>query len=166
MLPEFALEVTETARKATGSSAAQRALSRTKIVKRKWAFAEGPVFESCLLRFLEVSIPRMTATQSPLFAYTSESDMNTAIQAVLAPVLSLQVTLGTPAEYTVYSGRIGGLTAAKLLGSTNELINVWGGWVQGGTSWAPYLRPDIRFKDNRADVDFAKACFSHLLPVT
>lgn len=166
LLPEFALEVTETERKATGSSAAKRALSRTKIVKRKWSFAEGSVFESCLLRFLDVSIPRMTATKSPLFAYASESQMNTAIQTVLEPVLSMQQTFGSPAEYTVYSGRIGGLTAAKQLGSTNELINVWGGWVQGGTSWAPYLRPDILFKDNRADVNFAKACFSHLLPVT
>ena len=83
----------------------------------------------------------MTKHQSPLFAYASESDMNAAIQAVLGPVLSLQGTLGTPAEYTVYSGRIGGLTAAKLLGSTNELINVWGGWVQGGTSWVLHLHP-------------------------
>ena len=108
----------------------------------------------------------MTVTQSPLFAYASEAEINSATPAVLGPVLSLQPGLGTPAEYTVYSGRIGGLTAAKLLGSTPELINLWGGWVQGGTSWAPYLRPDILFKDNRADIDFAKAYFSHLLPVT
>ena len=62
MLPEFALEVIEIARKATGLSTAQRALSRTKIVKRTKAFVEGCVFESCLLRFLDVSIPRMTAS--------------------------------------------------------------------------------------------------------
>ena len=64
---------------------------------------------------------------------TTEAEMNTAIQSLLVPVLALQPGLGTPAEYTIYSGRIGGLTAAKLLGSTPELINMWGGWVQGGT---------------------------------
>ena len=131
MLPNFALAVTETARKATGPSAAQCALSRTKIVKRTWAFREGYVFESCLLRFLEISVPRMTASQSPLFAYTSESEMNSAIQAVLAPVLSLQQGLGTPAEYTVCSGRIGGLTAGKYLVPLLSLLMCGGAGSKG-----------------------------------
>ena len=43
------------------------------------------------------------------------------------------------------------------------VINVWGGWVQEGTSWAPYLRPDIHFADTPCDVLFAKTCFGHML---
>ena len=166
LLPGPAIEVREVARKATGSSAAQRAESRTKIVRRQFAFSSGSIFERCLLRFFELSVKRVSSTESPLFSFSGESDMNASIQRVISAVLTLQPGFGTPEEYTIYSGRIGGLTAAKLVGATPELINQWGGWVQGGTSWAPYLRPDILFRDNPDDVAFVKSCFSQLLPLT
>ena len=38
--------------------------------------------------------------------------VNAAIQGLLSDALTLQPELGTPEECTVYSGRIGGLTAA------------------------------------------------------
>ena len=88
---------------------------------------------------------RATTVQSPLFTFRTESDMNTALQRLLPAAFVMQPGFGAPEEFTVYSGRIGGLTATKLLGASPELINVWGGWVQGGTSWAPYLRPNIQF---------------------
>ena len=53
--------------------------------------------------------------------------MNAALQRLLSAALVLQPGFGVPAEFTIYSGRIGGLTAAKLLGATAEMINVWGG---------------------------------------
>lgn len=91
--------------------------------------------------------------------------MNTVIQRLMSSILSLQPHLGAPAEYNLYSSRIGGLKASKLLGVLTKLVNVWGCWVQGGTSWAPYLCPNIIFKDVPADVAFAKSCFVHLLPL-
>ena len=149
------LLVTEVARKATGSSAAQRAASRTKVVDRVFPFVPNSRVGLALVRFFELAVSRATTVQSPLFTFRTESDMNTALQRLLSAALLMQPGCGTPVEFTVYSGRIGGLTAAKLLGAAPERINLWGGWVQGGTSWAPYLRPDIHFADVPSHVAFA-----------
>ena len=153
------------ARKATGASAAQRASSRTKIVERHFPFSPDTRVGSALLLFVELCVARGASAQSKLFNFSSESGMNVAIQRLMSGILTLQPDLGAPEEYTLYSGRIGGLTAAKLLDASAELVNVWGGWVQGGTSWAPYLHPNILFADVPADVAFAQSCFEHLLPV-
>ena len=118
-----------------------------------------------IVKFFELAVARATSPQSPLFLLSTEPDMNCALQRLLVAAFALQPGSNASTEFTVYSGRIGGLTAAKLLGASAEQINVWGGWVQGGTSWAPYLRPDIHFANVPADVLFAKACFGHLLPV-
>ena len=159
------LLVTEVARKATGSSAKERAASRTKIDKRVFPFVQNSRVGLAIVKFFELAVARATSPQSPLFLLSTEPDMNCALQRLLVAAFALQPGSNASTEFTVYSGRIGGLTAAKLLGASAEQINVWGGWVQGGTSWAPYLRPDIHFANVPADVLFAKACFGHLLPV-
>ena len=102
-------------------------------------FAPGARLGLCLLLFFELIVALAASAQFPLFQFRAKLDMNMAIQLVLSAALSLQPDLGTPAEYNVYSGRIGGLMATKLIGASPELIIVWGAWVQGGTSWAPYL---------------------------
>ena len=163
--PACTLTVTEVARKATGCSAAERAASRTKIVERVFPFVKNSRVGLAILKFCEIAVARATSPQSPLFLLSTEADMNVALQRLLSAAFALQPGFGAPAEFTVYSGRIGGLTAAKMLGASPERINVWGGWVQGGTSWAPYLRPNIHFSDVACDVAFAKTCFGHMLPV-
>ena len=96
--------------------------------------------------------------------YRENHGYHFATPCLLSAAFAMQPGSGVPAEFTIYSGRIGGLTAAKLLGASPERINVWGGWVQGGTSWAPNLCPDIHF-DVPCDVAFGKTCFGHLLPI-
>ena len=165
ILPNCVLMVTEVARKATGSSAAQRAASRTKIVERAFPFVQNSRVGLAIVKFFELAVARATSPQSPLFFLSTETDMNTALQRLLVAALAMQPGSGVSTEFTVYSGRIGGLTAAKLLGASAEQINVWGEWFQEGTSWAPYLRPDIHFADVPSDIVFAKACFGHTLPI-
>ena len=50
------LEVTEVARKATGSSAAHRAASRTRIVKSSFAFVPNSRVGLALVRFFELAV--------------------------------------------------------------------------------------------------------------
>ena len=164
ILPNNILEIVEVARKATGASASQRAASRTRIVERQFPFVPDSRLGTALILFLELAMSRVSSAQASLFTFSSESDMTAAIQRLMSAVLSLQPEMGLPEEFTLYSGRIGGLTASKILGASAERVNVWGGWVQGGTSWAPYLRPNILFQDNPADLAFAKCCFGHLMP--
>ena len=164
ILPGNILEVVELARKATGASASQRAVSRTKIVERQFPFVPDSRLGTALILFLELAMSRVSTAQSRLFTFSSESGMTVAIQRLMSAVVLLQPEMGVPEEYTLYSGMIGGLTASKIMGASPERVNVWGGWVQGGTSWAPYLRPNILFKEVPVDLAFAKCCFDHLLP--
>ena len=164
ILPGNILEVVEVARKATGASASQRAVSRTKIVDRQFPFVPASRLGTALILFLELAMSRVSTAQSRLFTFSTESGMTAAIQRLMSAILLLQPEMGVPEEYTLYSGRIGGLTASKILGASPERVNVWGGWVQGGTSWAPYLRPNILFSEVPADLAFAMCCFDHLLP--
>ena len=77
--PDCVLTVTEVARKATGSSAAQRAASRTKIVKRKFPFPESSRVGLAIVKFFELALARATSPQSPVFQLSTETDMNTGM---------------------------------------------------------------------------------------
>ena len=48
--------------------------------------------------------------------------MNCALQRLLVAAFALQPGSNASTEFTVYSGRIGGLTAAKLLGASAEQL--------------------------------------------
>ena len=163
-VPTPVLKVVETARKASGSSAAARARSRTLIVERAFAFDPESPLGTALVVFLRVLLARGKDLSSPLFSFSSEADMTLAVQDVMQIALSGSPEHGHKTEYTVYSGRIGGLTAALKLGSPMPTVNQWGGWVQGGTSWKSYMRPNILFDHVPADLAFARSCFSHLCP--
>ena len=65
LMPNSSIQVHETARKATGASAAQRQISRTKVVLRSWAFAPASVFETFFLRFIEGALKRMSSAKAP-----------------------------------------------------------------------------------------------------
>ena len=77
--PDNILEVTKVACKTTGSSAAKRLASGTKIVKCRLAFAPGSCIGSCWLLFFELSVARAASAQSPFFQFCAESDLNMAM---------------------------------------------------------------------------------------
>ena len=64
-------------------------------------------------------------------------------------------------------------TGSELLATLNmaqttsclNRVHAWGGWAQRGTSWAPYLRLNVLFKNVPSDVSFAKSCCGYLLPL-
>ena len=100
MLSSSVLEVTEVARKATGSSA-----SRTKIVKSGFAFVPNSRVGLALVRVHELGVARASTAQSPLLISRTESDMNAALHHLLPDALVLKPDFGALAEFTIWVHR-------------------------------------------------------------
>ena len=89
-------------------------MSRTKIVERQFPFVPDSRLGTALILFLELAMSRVSTAQSRLFTFSTESGMTAAIQRLMSAVSLLQPEMGVPEEYTLYSGRIGGLRPSSV----------------------------------------------------